>query len=191
MASATMVRSDTSEESQFANSARDVALMMHTHLLSPVKFAHDIAQSPRYDKLARSIDFPLLQMLAKIQNNNHNPDKSLSTSLWGRKFPNFPYDLLVKAPGSPYKSFPPPMSLSPTYDPKKFSFSKSNPFSLDLVQAVKRQIAFAHKITEIYPYDPVPDGLFLDSQQRYAKFINLIRLKACSTPAPAMDIDLF
>lgn len=98
-----MISNDTSEESQFAYSVRDVALMIHTHLLSPVKSANHIGQSQRYGRLAGIIDFPLLQMMAKIQNNNHNPVKSLSTSLWGRKFPNFPCGLLVKAPGSPYK----------------------------------------------------------------------------------------
>lgn len=80
MASATLVRNDTAEESQFTYLVRDVALMMHTHLLSPVKFANDIAQSQRYGKLAGINDFPLSHLLAKIQNNKHNPDKSLSTS---------------------------------------------------------------------------------------------------------------
>jgi hypothetical protein len=80
-----------------------------------------------------------------------------------------------------------------SFNPKTFRFTPSAIplFSLDLAQAVKRQIAFARKITTIYPYDPVPDALLLDSQQRYAKFMNLIRLNAVPNPVPSMDVDLF
>jgi hypothetical protein len=78
------------------------------------------------------------------------------------------------------------------FNPKTFRFIPSAIplFSLDRAQAVKRQIAFARKITTIYPYDPVPDAVLLDWQQRYAKFMNLIRLNAVPNPVSSMDIDV-
>lgn len=81
--------------------------------------------------------------------------------------------------------------MSTSYNPRRFKFTRTAPFSLDLVQAVKRQIDFARKITTIYPHDPVPDAMLLDSEQRYAKFMNLIRLNAVRMPVPALNIDLF
>ena len=108
--------------------------------------------------------------------------------MWSRKH-NIYYDMLNDLDN---KTFPPRMSVSATYYPGKMRWTPSSvPFSLDLVEAVKRQIDFARKITALYPYDPVPEKLLLDSQLRYVKFMNLIRLNACSTPVPAMDIDLF
>jgi hypothetical protein len=38
------------------NFSRDVALMIHTYLLSPMKFANDISSSPRYNTLAGVLD---------------------------------------------------------------------------------------------------------------------------------------
>lgn len=162
--------------------------MMHTHLLSPVKFAADIAKDPRYATLAGTIDFPLRRMLVKIQHKNRNPDDGMSQRMWSRKY-NLYYDMLNDLEG---KTFPPRMSVSAKYYPGKMRWTPhSIPFSLDLVQAVKRQIEFTRKITAIYPYNPIPEKLLLDSQLRYVKFMNLIRLNACSTPVPAMAIDLF
>jgi hypothetical protein len=187
MASSIMVRKSCSDQEKLAQLLRDVALMMHTHLLSPIKYANDISKNPRFDKLAGKIDFPLLKLLARIEKKN--PDDGLSDRLWRGKF-NSPYDLLRVVYGSE-KSFPPKMTPVSSYDPSKFRFADSNPFSLDLVEAVKRQISFTRKITAMYPYDPVPDSLLLNSQQRYAKFMSLIRISACPCPVPAMDIDLF
>lgn len=64
-------------------------------------------------------------------------------------------------------------------------------FSIDLRAAVKRQIAFARKVTSVYPYDPVPEELLLYSQQRYEKFMNLIRVNQDPVIVPAVDTDLF
>lgn len=129
---------------------------------SPVKFANDISKNLRYDKVAGNIDFSLLQLLASVE--IPNPDDGLSERLWRGKF-DFSYDLLRNESGSD-RTFPPNLSLSLSYGPTKFTFSYSNPFSLDLVHAVKRQMGFTLKITAMYPYDPVPEGLLLNSQQR-------------------------
>jgi len=61
--------------------------------------------------------------------------------------------------------FPPRLVANRLYT-KSFQFAPPPPFSLDLVEAVKRQIVFARKITSIYPVDPVPVALLEDSQQR-------------------------
>jgi hypothetical protein len=119
--------------------SRGVALVMHTHLLSPVKFANDISKNSRDGKLAGSIDFPLLQLLARIEKNN--PDDVLNERLWRRKF-SFPYNLLWNESGSD-RTFPPILTLALSYGSSRFTFPNSNPFGLDLVQAVKRQIDFA------------------------------------------------
>jgi hypothetical protein len=67
-------------------------------------------------------------------------------------------------------SFPPKMAVDARYLPQNYKMTKKPPpFSFDIREAVKRQIAFARKITSIYPHDPAPSALLLDSQQRYAK----------------------
>jgi hypothetical protein len=174
--------------------------MMHTHLLSPVTFANDISRNPRYNKLAGNLDFPLLRLLNKLQNIDHydpelrdrdriGVDKA-SERKWHAKF-KMPYEFVQTTNKLGDKTIPPEMQVSQRFNLRTFTFTPSFPFSLDLVEAVKRQMAFARKITALYPYDPVPDALLLDSQQRYAKFMNLIHLNTVSSPVPAMDIDLF
>jgi Glycine-rich domain-containing protein-like len=92
---------------------------------------------------------------------------------------------------APPAPFLPNLTTNRFYTNKSFQFAPPPPFSLDLVEAAKRQILFARKITSIYPTDPVPIALLEDSQQRYAKFMNLIRISAVYAPVPALDIDLF
>lgn len=191
MAITTMARNYTLDKAYIANFHRDVALMLHTHLLTPVKFANNISRNPRYNTLAGDLDFPLSRLLNKLQNIDRDDVELASERQWQGMFPSLPYNLLQTENGLGDKTFPPRMHTAMRYNPKKFTFTQPNPFSLDLIQAVKRQIAFARKIIAMYPYDPVPDALLLDSQERYAKFMNLIRLSAVSTPVPAMDIDLF
>jgi hypothetical protein len=172
---------------------RDVALMMHTHMLSPVKFANDIASNPRYSSLAGIIDLPLMRLYDKLQNID-NPDFKADRDLWFAKYPNKPernYELLQILATRGQKTIPPNMVMNNGFVPKRYKFTKPPPFGIDLVEGVKRQIAFARKITAIYPYDPVPETMLLDSEQRYAKFMNLIRLNATEMPVPALDIDLF
>jgi Glycine-rich domain-containing protein-like len=164
---------------------------MHTHLLTPMKFATDISGNPRYNALTGMIDFPFSRLLNKLQNIDRDDVELASEQKWRAKFRSIQYNLLQTENELGDKTFPPRMHVSTHYNPKKFTFTQSNPFSLDLIQAVKRQLAFARKITALYPYDPVPDVLLLDSQERYAKFMNLIRLNVVSAPVPAMDIDLF
>jgi len=101
MASSIMVHNCCSSWERFAHSPRDVALIMYTHLLSRMKFTNDISRSPRFEKLARKIDFPPLNLLARIEEKN--PDDGLSGRLWRGKF-NSPYDLVRVVYGSE-KSF--------------------------------------------------------------------------------------
>lgn len=171
----------------------DVALMMHTHMLSPVKFANDIASNPRYSSLVGIINLPLMRLYDKLQNID-NPDFKADRDLWFAKYPNKPernYELLQILATRGQKTIPPNMVMNNGFVPKRYKFTKLPLFGIDLVAAVKRQIAFARKITAIYPYDPVPETMLLDSEQRYAKFMNPIRLNATEMPVPALDIDLF
>jgi hypothetical protein len=91
------------------------------------------------------------------------------------------------------KSFPCKMTIHYDYMTTILlkNFQRYTPFSLDLAEAVKCQILFARKITSTYLHDPVPESLLVGSQQRYAKFMNLIRINATEALAPALDIDLF
>jgi len=91
MASSIMARNPCSGGDKLAYPLRDVALMMRTHLLSPIKYANDISKNPRWGKLAGKVDFPLLQLLARIE--KRNPDDGSSERLWRGEF-NSPYDLL-------------------------------------------------------------------------------------------------
>jgi hypothetical protein len=80
-----------------------------------------------------------------------------SENKWKEKFPRLPYTLVGVYNMLGDKSFPPKMMIDlMRYNPKTFKFTPSAVplFSLDLTQAVKRQIAFARKITAIYPTIP-------------------------------------
>ncbi|KAF4634273.1 hypothetical protein G7Y89_g3830 [Cudoniella acicularis] len=167
----------------------DVALMMHTHMLSPVKFANDIASNPRYSSLAGLLDIPLMALQYKLQNIDHLDDRA-DRQRWQAKYKGIPFDVMQIHAITGQKNIPPRMVLNGMYSRKRFKFPMPAPFSLDLSEAVKRQISFARKITATYPYDPVPNAMLLDSQQRYMKFMNLIRLNATQMPVPALDIDL-
>jgi hypothetical protein len=167
--------------------------MMHTHMLSPVNFADDIASNQRYSPLAGNLDLPLMRLhdrLRNIDDHHYQADRAL----WFAKYSKGPdrnYELFQILATRGQKTIPPAMIMNQQFVPKRYKFTKPPPFSIDLVDRVKRQVAFAKKITAIYPYDPVPETLLLDSQQRYAKFMNLIRFNATEMPVPALDIDLF
>ncbi|KUJ16763.1 uncharacterized protein LY89DRAFT_782038 [Mollisia scopiformis] len=169
----------------------DVAIVMHTHLLAPKKFSDDITSNPRYSTLASLIDFPLMRLLDKIRRLDRDKQVRLNVGQWHRKFPHFPYDLITVGSSGPI--FPPHLSLSRNYDPSTFSFpaSSTSIFSFDLPQAVKRQMVFAQKITSVFPWDPVPEEVLLDSQFRYGRFLNLFRLNTLQQLVPTMNIDLF
>jgi hypothetical protein len=143
---------------------------MHTHLLSPIMLSCDMKSSPRYNALAGAVDFPLLALLEKMRNiDRAAPELDKSKEKWNEKFRTIPYDLVLAYNPLGDKTCPPNVMIDLiSFNPKPFRFTPSAIplFSLDLVQAVKRQIAFTRKITTIYPYDPVPHALFLDSQQR-------------------------
>jgi hypothetical protein len=167
-----------------ANSSRDVALMMHTHLLHPVAFARDISSSIRYNTLAGLVDFPLMKLDHKLRHKNYS--EGADAALWHRKnAPSRPYKMMdVDSDGKMYVSV---LYFHTTFKLK----TRPPPFSFDLREAVKRQIVFARKITSMYPYDPVPEGLLARSQQRYTKFMNLIRTTGNPAIVPTLDIDLF
>ena len=105
---------------------------------------------------------------------------------WTAKYPNIPYDLVRV--GS--YDIPPKMIMSYTSS-RDLAKTKPYPFSFDLRAAVKRQIVFARKITAMYPSDPVPEHWLLMAQQRYVKYMNLVRMNSTAGLVPAMDIDLF
>ncbi|CAK7201594.1 hypothetical protein SEUCBS139899_004302 [Sporothrix eucalyptigena] len=160
----------------------DVALVMHSHMLSPIKFAQDISSSPLYSSLAGKISFPLLALANTIPGSPVQLNSLVHSSrhLWEAHYShvNIPYELVALTPSGPALNVDQAFQTPPV-----------SPFSLDLVAAVTRQISFARKITALYPYDPVPVHLVADAQQRYAKFTNLVREQAVATAVPAMDID--
>ncbi|KAF8848014.1 hypothetical protein BDZ45DRAFT_698714 [Acephala macrosclerotiorum] len=65
----------------------DVAMMMHTHVLSPIKFAHDISSNPRYSCLAGKLDFPLLKLDHKLI-HLHDRDTGANTRHENSTLPN-------------------------------------------------------------------------------------------------------
>ena len=163
-------------------------MMMHTHMLNPVAFQKDIASSIRYKELAGMIDFPLIK-LDYMMRHIKEPDQSGDVSIWYEKDPKHSYVMMEITNRA---TFPPQMKISMLYLPTGFKMAaRPPPFSFDLRDAVKRQMLFARKITAAYPYDPVPESLLLDSQQRYTKFMNLIRMNKNPAMVPALDIDLF
>jgi Glycine-rich domain-containing protein-like len=171
-----------------ANSVRDVAMMMHTHMLHPVIFQADISSSIRYKDLTGLIDFPLAKLDYMIRHMKE-PVPSGDVLFWHEKDPKHPYTMMEMTYPA---TFPPQMRISVHYQPTSFKMAaRPPPFGIDLRAAVKRQIAFARKITSVYPYDPVPEHLLLDSQKRYAKFMNLIRMNRNPAIVPAVDVDLF
>jgi hypothetical protein len=170
------------------NPSRDVAMMMHTHMLHPVNFQQDISSSIRYKDLAGLLDFPLAKLDYILRHINLPPPRG-EVAFWAEKDEKHPYTMMeISYPAT----FPPKMQIARRYLPTSFKMAaRPPPFSIDLRAAVKRQIAFARKITSVYPYDPVPENLLSDSQQRYAKFMNLVRVNQNPAIVPAVDIDLF
>ena len=138
------------------NFSRDVALMLHAHLLSPFHFSNDMSKPP-YSALAGVLDLPLgqlqfqlraLHLRSPLMGNQADKDR------WQAKFPGRPYELILPLfethkemikmpPGQAQPSFLPKMWIANSYMPKAFKLIPPPPFSLNLVEAVKRQIAFA------------------------------------------------
>jgi hypothetical protein len=143
---------------------------------------------PPYNTLAGVLDLPLLGLQDKLRHFGEDID----ALEWNAIYPGIPHRLLNMS-SRVDNSFPPRMLINRSYSPTQFlkDFKRPPPFSLNLTEAVKRQIVFARKITSIYRYDPVPESLLRDSQQCYAKFMNLMRINAVQAPVPALDIDLF
>jgi hypothetical protein len=158
-------------------------------MISPVKFQQDISGNPRFSKLSGLIDFPLQRLLFKLQNLDRDDVEMASEKEWNanRRTTGVGYNMILSVNNLGDKAFPPKMYMcSGNFKPKM-----QVDFSFDLTQALRRQMSFAQKITALYPYDPIPDALLLLSQERYAKFMNLIRLDGATTPVATMDIDLF
>ncbi len=166
--------------------------MMHTHMLSPVNFTNDIGSNPRYSALSGNLELPLARLYDKLQNIDHSHANLVDRDRWLAKYRSSgPYEMIRIQAISGQNAIPPLMMIDQGFVPKRCKFAKPPPFNIDLVEAVKRQIAFARKLTAVYPFDPVPEALLVDSQQRYAKFMNLIRVNTTEMPVPALDIDLF
>lgn len=160
---------------------------MHAHLLSPVTFANDIASSPRFCALAGMVDLPIMKLSDVIKLGLEN---DLENPQWTERYPDEQLRLLW-IPRHRDGTKGGTASVLATFHARNYTFNISPPFGLNLGTAVHRQMGFARKITAMYPHDPVPKALLLDSQQRYAKFMNLIRLNSVQGPVPAIDIDLF
>ncbi len=73
---------------------RDVAMMMHTHMLNPVAFQKDISSSIRYKDLAGIIDFPLTKLDYMIRYIKEPGQDSGDVSIWYEKDPKHPYVMM-------------------------------------------------------------------------------------------------
>ena len=168
--------------------------MMHTHLLSPIKFSRDMKSSPRYSALAGAVEFPLLALLEKMRNiDRAAPELDKSKEKWNEKFRNIPYDLVLGYIPLGDKTFPPNMMIDLiSFNLKTFRFTSSAIplFSLDRAQAVKRQIAFARKITTILSLRSSSWGTSSRLATAIRQIMNLIRLNAVPNPVPSMDMDV-
>jgi len=117
---------------------------MHTHVLSPVNFANDIASNPRYNSLAGMIDMPLmrLQDLMKFDVGRKGIMPDGDAVAWGAKFckvtPFSPYHLVNISYREHENDFPPYMYMLPQFNPRRFKFTPPPPFTIDLVAAVRR-----------------------------------------------------
>jgi hypothetical protein len=163
-----------------ANVSREVALFAHTNTLSPLSMISHQAHNTT----------PWRGCLAPSFETSADPQNLWSTGDGGRdqrwkpKYPKLPFS--VFHPAAVPERLPPSLSIKERH----FILQRLEPFSLDLVEAMKCQIDFARKITGMYPY-PVPEEVLLDSQCRYAKFMNLVHLNTTSCRVQSLDIDLF
>ena len=161
--------------------------MMHTHLLHPSNFVQDISTSQIFSNLAGELDFQLEQLIHRLR-LLREPISDADAIKWTQKY-KYPFQMMEIPHG---QNFPPRMKVAFLYHPKVFKLAKRPfPFSFDLREAAKRQMAFSRKITSAFPYDPVPSETLTHCQQRYVKYMNLIRVTGNPGLVPALDIDLF
>lgn len=162
---------------------RDVALVYHSHLLSPFIFAKFIS-SPPYDSLSPKIEFPLIRYFSRLRNLNH--DDWNSRTQWERMYPSVPYDVLrVSENGN--NAFHAAINRNLLSPPESQSELK---FGLNLADAVLRQWGFAKKLLNVYQHDPIDFGVLVHAQRRYGAFMHLIRTQE-QMLVPTLDIDLF
>jgi Glycine-rich domain-containing protein-like len=177
---------------QNADLARDVALAYHAHLLSPFNFANDLLNAPNNMFLPSEVDFPLFEFIHKLETPDHEES---SVAQWIEKHPYMPYQVLkvTRNSGSGGKLFTIEISKeSVTMELPLAQRSSGNgpTSSLNLAEAIQRQWRFSRDITTLYPQDPVDGNTMALAQQRYAKFMNLIRLQP-GTLVPTPEVDLF
>lgn len=123
---------------------RDVAMMMHTHMLNPVAFQQDIFSSIRYNTLAGLIDFPLIKLNYNFRHLNQ-PDQPGDAALWVTKnTASHVYKMIESFPG--IHTFPCKMYISMHYLPKNFKLkARLPPFSIDLRAASNARLLLPGK----------------------------------------------
>jgi hypothetical protein len=172
----------------------DVALLLHAHMLSPLRFRNDMKKGPYASLYDAGVQFPFARIAQDIillsLKDKSKPDSSKE---WRRMYRTEPYDLFLVNIGIEGNMFEVVISRENLWNlsnDNRWSYPSSNPlFSMDLPQAVLRQRGFADKITTRYPHDPVSPALLWQARTRYAKFMGLMRGRM--TPlVPTLDIDL-
>jgi hypothetical protein len=138
--------------------------------------------------LPTDVEFPLFRLnhiLETLQDEEH------SVGQWVAIYPYMPYQVLNTGTGG--KLFIIEInreSVTTELPPAPRSSNNGPMFSLNLVEAIKRQWRFSENVTTMYPQDPVDANAMAIAQQRYAKFMNLMRLQS-GMIVPTLDIDLF
>jgi hypothetical protein len=136
------------------------------------------------------MDFPLKTLAYRLYNLAQV--SSDSDMAWATFHSGHPYQLFTLSysynSGIPFEArlkpdsvLLPPVQYNPAIEPR---------FSLNLVEAVKRQWVFSKKITSIFPQDYVSQGHMLAAQKRYAKFMYLAKTQG-SMFVPTPEIDLY
>jgi hypothetical protein len=163
---------------------RDVALILHSHILAPFHFATDIKSSARYASLNGRLDIQLFRYASRLQNLRMGDENSLTA--WKSKYPSLPFQVF-EVTEDVYRQRTPffaRLICLPSPHPPALRFS------VNLADAVIRQWKFSQKITNHYLQDPVPKEALNHTKLRYIKFMNLMRLQN-ETVVPSLDIDLF
>jgi hypothetical protein len=160
--------------------------MWHSHLLSPLTYLNDYSEGkgvspiylPRYD-------FPLAK-LAQLTQSEVVVDET-SRSVWEKHFPGQPYQLWAATPrSSAHETSTPLLDRSGAITGNT---AHEIGFSIDLIQAVKRQRKFTDKIIALANLK-TREGMDKASR-RYYQFMMLMKTDNRGMLVPTLDIDLF
>jgi hypothetical protein len=174
----------------------DVAMVMHSHLLSTEAYWADTKREPLATLSQAGFQFPLLKsgkFLGRAFGLGPFEDKH-SKNTWKQFCPDLPYNI-VSVHATP-RAVQPNFKLTIADDlyltqlpPAYVADGAAGPkFKIDLVEAVLRQREFAQKITAMYrPSIPTEELPLL--QENYAKFMALM-VGNTKTHVPTLTIDL-